>query len=213
MKISVLVIDDFPLLRDGLISILRVDRCIEVVGEAADGESGLELAHRLRPDVAVVDMRMPGLGGAALIRRLRAQLPECRVLVVSASENADKMLDAISAGAEGYITKRAAAAELRHAVRTVHAGGSIVAPALAPYLLREYSQVSRGEPLSVRPYLAPREQEILRLLVDGQTDTEIGRRLFISTRTVQNHLAKIRAKTGLRRRAELARWAVERAMA
>jgi DNA-binding NarL/FixJ family response regulator len=211
MKIRVLVIDDFPLARDGLIASLQADDSIDVVGEAADGVTGLALAHSLQPDVAMVDMNMPGLAGPALIARFRDELPECPIVVLSASESADTMLDAISAGAAGYLTKRAGGRELRHAVLAVQAGGSIIAPSLAASLLQEYSEVSRGEP-TTRPVLPRREQEILRLLVDGRTDREIGAQLYVSVRTVQNSLTKIREKTGLRRRSELARWAIERAL-
>jgi len=212
MKIRVLVVDDFPLVREGFIASLEVDPGIEVVGQAADGDEGLRLTRELRPDVVLADMRMPGLGGPVLLAKLREELPETRVLVVSASEKAESLLEAISAGAAGYLTKRVSGRELRHAVITVHGGGSVITPTLARHLLREYSHVSRGEPLTVRPLLAQREQEVLRLLAAGHTDREIGGKLYISPRTVQNHLTRIREKTGMRRRSELARWAVEHAI-
>jgi len=212
MNIRVLVVDDFPLVREGLTASLEVDPGIEVVGEAADGDEGLRLARELRPDVVLADMRMPGLGGPALLTRLHEELPETRVLVVSASEKAESLLEAIAAGAAGYMTKRVSARELRHAVITVHGGGSVITPTLARHLLREYSHVSRGEPMTVRPLLAQREQEVLRLLAQGHTDREIGGELYISPRTVQNHLTRIREKTGMRRRSELARYAVEHSL-
>ena len=212
MKIRVLVVDDFPLVREGLIASLEVDPDIEVIAEAADGQQGLELARELRPDVVLMDMRMPGLGGPPMLTRLREELPETRVLVVTASEKAETLLEAVAAGASGYLTKRVSGRELRHAVITVHGGGSVITPTLARHLLREYSHVSRGEPMSIRPLLAQREQEVLRLLAQGCTDREIGGKLYISPRTVQNHLTRIREKTGKRRRSELARWAVEHAI-
>ena len=212
MKIRVLVVDDFPLVREGFIASLEVDPGIEVVGQAADGDEGLRLTRELRPDVVLADMRMPGLGGPLFLAQMREELPEARVLVVSASEKAESLLEAISAGAAGYVTKRVSGRELRHAVITVHGGGSVITPTLARHLLREYSHVSRGEPLTVRPLLAQREQEVLRLLAAGHTDREIGGKLYISPRTVQNHLTRIREKTGKRRRSELARWAVEHAI-
>jgi len=212
MKIRVLVVDDFPLARDGLIASLEVDPDIEVVGEAADGQEGLELARELRPDVAVVDMHMPGLGGGVLLSRIRKEVPETRVLVVTASENGQMLLEAVSAGAAGYLTKRVSGREIRHAVVTVHGGGSVITPELARHLTRAYSRVSEGKSVSVRPLLTDREQEVLRLLAQGRTDREIGELIYLSMRTVQNSLTRIREKTGMRRRAELARWAVEHAM-
>jgi len=212
MKIRVMVVDDFPLAREGLIASLEVDPGIEVVGDAADGQRGLRLARELRPDGALVDVHMPGLGGTALLGRLRHEVPETRLLVVTASEEAATLLDAVAAGAAGYLTKRVGGRELRHAVITVHRGGSVITPAVAGHLLREYSNVSRGEPFSLRPMFRDREHEVLRLVAQGCTDREIGRRLYVSTRTVQNSLTRISEKIGKRRRSELARWAVEHAL-
>ena len=212
MKIRVLVVDDFPLVREGLTASLEVDPDIEVVGEADDGEEGLRMALELKPDVVLTDMRMPGLGGPVLLARLREHLPDTRVLVVTASEKAETLLEAVSAGAAGYLTKRVSGRELRHAVITVHGGGSVISPMLAGHLLKEYSLASRGEASNVRPLLGEREHEILRLVAGGCTDKEIAEKLYISPRTVQNHLTRIREKTGLRRRAELTRWAMEHAL-
>ena len=212
LDIKVLVVDDFPLVREGLAAALSLDPGFTVVGQASDAQEGLEMARELRPDVVMLDMRMPEGGGIALLEKLRAELPEIRTLVVTASEKAEALLDAVAAGAAGYVTKRVSARELRHAVVTVYSGGSIITPTLAGHLLREYSQVSRGEPMHVRPLLGQREQEVLKLVAQGCTDREVGARLYISPRTVQNHLARIREKTGLRRRSELAAWAAEHSL-
>ena len=212
MKIRVLVVDDFPLVREGLAAALAIDPGFEVLGQASDAGEGLRMAQELRPDVVLLDLRMPEGGGIALLEKLRDELPETRALVVTASEKAEALLDAVAAGAAGYVTKRVSARELRHAVVTVYSGGSIITPTLAGHLLREYSQVSRGEPMHVRPLLGQREQEVLKLVAQGCTDREVGTRLYISPRTVQNHLARIREKTGLRRRSELAAWAAEHSL-
>jgi DNA-binding NarL/FixJ family response regulator len=172
----------------------------------------MELARQLKPDVMVLDLRMPGLGGAVVLERLRAELPEIRALVMTANESPESLLDAVAAGAAGYLSKRTTGEELRQAVITTYGGGSVITPELAGHLLREFSGSARGEGSSVRPLLAARELEILRLVADGLTDNEIGKQLYISPRTVQNHLTRIREKTGLRRRSELARWAVEHAI-
>jgi DNA-binding NarL/FixJ family response regulator len=213
MKIRVLVAEDHPLVREGVIRALERDPGMAIVGEAGNGITALELARELKPDVMVLDLRMPGLGGAVVLERLRAELPEIRALVMTANESPESLLDAIAAGAAGYLSKRTTGEELRQAVITTHGGGSVITPELAGHLLREFSGNARGEGSSVRPLLAARELEILRLVADGLTDNEIGKQLYISPRTVQNHLTRIREKTGLRRRAELARWAVEHAIA
>jgi DNA-binding NarL/FixJ family response regulator len=213
MHIRVLVVDDFPLTREGITAALETDPAIEVVGQAADGDEGVAMALELRPDVVLVDMRMPGAGGLVLIERLRDELPETKTLVLSGMESADVMLEAIAAGAAGYLSKRARRDEVCSAVVTVHGGGSAVSPSLAGHLLREYSGSGRGQGSPARPLITRREQEILRLVSRGLTDKEIASQLYISARTVQNHLTKVRHKTGLGRRAELARWAAEHAIA
>jgi DNA-binding NarL/FixJ family response regulator len=152
------------------------------------------------------------MGGMPVLERLRAEMPDIKVLVMTASETAQPLLEAVAAGASGYLTKRSTREELRQAIITVHGGGSVISPMLAGHLLKEYSRASRGETSSVRPLLGEREHEILRLVADGDTDKEIAQRLYISPRTVQNHLTRIREKTGLRRRAELTRWAMEHAL-
>lgn len=211
MKIRVVVADDFPLVREGVVRALNSDASIEVVGQADNGNEALRLAAELEPDVMILDLRMPDLGGLAVLDKLRTTQPELRVIVMTASEQASSLLDAIAAGAAGYLSKRSTGEELRQAVITAHGGGSVITPALASHLLKEFSSSARGEQSTVRP-LQGRELEVLRLVVQGKTDNEIGQELFISPRTVQNHLTRIREKTGLRRRSELTRWAVEQAI-
>ena len=213
MKIRVVVAEDHPLVREGVIRALERDPGIEVVGEADNGLAAMELVRRHRPDVLVLDLRMPGLGGALVLERVRRELPDVRTLIMTANESPESLLDAVAAGAAGYLSKRTTGEELRQAVITTHGGGSVITPELAGHLLREFSGGARGEGSSLRPLLGARELEILRLVADGLTDNEIGRQLYISPRTVQNHLTRIREKTGLRRRSELARWAVEHAIA
>jgi DNA-binding NarL/FixJ family response regulator len=212
MKIRVLVADDFPLVREGMARALERDPGIEVVAQAADGVEAVEMARQTRPDVMLLDLRMPELGGLAVLERIQEELPDTRVVIMSASEKTESLLDAVGAGAAGYLTKRTSGEELRQAVITAHGGGSVITPALASHLLREFSNAARGQGSSVRPLLGTRELDILRLVAQGLTDHEIGRQLFISPRTVQNHLTRIREKTGLRRRSELTRWAVEHSL-
>jgi DNA-binding NarL/FixJ family response regulator len=212
MNIRVLLVDDFPLVREGLAAALGRDPGIHVVGQAGDGKEGLELARELRPDVILLDLHMPEMGGMMVLERLRVEVPETRALVMTASEKAETLLAAVSAGAAGYITKRASRQELCEAVITVHGGGSVIAPHLAGHLLRQYQKASRGETEHLHNQLSTRELEVLRLVAQGLTDRQIAEKIYVSPRTVQNHLARIRDKTGLRRRSELTRWAVVHAV-
>jgi two-component system, NarL family, response regulator NreC len=212
MKIRVLIVDDFPLIREGFAHALTGDPAIEVVGQADNGRDALRLAAELQPDVMVLDLYMPEFGGMMVLERLHDASPNTKALVVSASERAEMLLDAVAAGANGYLTKRVSREELRQAVITVHGGGSMISPALASVLIQEYSRTRGGEPSTVRALLGARDQEILRLVAQGHTDREIGKLLHISPRTVQNHLTRIRERTGLKRRSELARWAVQHAV-
>jgi DNA-binding NarL/FixJ family response regulator len=212
MNISIMLVDDFPLICEGFAVALGTDPGLNIVGQAASGDEGLRLARELRPDVLILDLNMPGMGGISVLERLRAEVPETKVLIMTASETAQSLLDAVGAGAAGYLTKRATREELRQAVITVHGGGSVISPMLAGHLLKEYSRASRGEASHVRPLLGEREHEVLRRVASGDTDKEIAQRLYISPRTVQNHLTRIREKTGLRRRAELTRWAMEHSL-
>ena len=208
MKIRVLLVEDFPLVREGVAAALQRDPAITVVGEASNGREGLQMAHDLQPDVVLLDLHMPELGGMMLLERLRAELPAARTIVMTASEKGEPLLDAVAAGAAGYLTKRASGEELRQAVLTVHGGGSVISPSLAGHLLKAYSRASSQESPEVRSKLTATEHEVLRLLAQGLTDRQIAERLFVSPRTVQNHLGRIREKVDLRRRSELARWAV-----
>jgi|tagenome__1003787_1003787.scaffolds.fasta_scaffold20839972_2 DNA-binding NarL/FixJ family response regulator len=212
MNITILLVDDFPMIREGFVTALESDPGLTVVGQADGGEEGLRLARELAPDVVVLDLAMPGMDGLAVLERLRTEAPDTKVLIMTATEKAQPLLDAVSAGAAGYLTKRATREELRQAIITVHGGGSVISPMLAGHLLKEYSLASRGKASNMRPLLGEREHDVLRLVAGGRTDREVAQLLFISPRTVQNHLTHIREKTGVRRRTELTRWAMEHAV-
>ena len=144
MKIRVVVADDFPLVREGVVRALNQDPGIEVVAQAENGQEALNVAEQLRPDVMILDLRMPDLGGLAVLDKLRNTQPEIRVIVMTASEQASTLLDAIAAGAAGYLSKRSTGEELRQAVITAHGGGSVITPSLASHLLKEFSSSARG---------------------------------------------------------------------
>ena len=212
MNIRVLLVDDFPLIREGIAAALSRDPAIQIVGEASDGVEGLAMARELKPDVILLDLHMPEMGGMMMLERLRSEAPDSRVLVMTASEKAETLLAAVSAGAAGYITKRSTRRELCDAIITVHGGGSVIAPHLAGHLLRQYAKAAHGDVADLRNALTAREQEVLRLVAQGLTDKQIANQIYVSPRTVQNHLARIRDKTGLSRRSELTRWAVVHAI-
>lgn len=200
--IQVAVIDDHPLYRQGLAVAIQAVPDMEVVVasrsiEDFDAHTGLQL------DVVILDLHLPGIEGPQAVAHLCQR--ELAVLVVSASDDQDAVLDAIAAGASGYLTKDAEASEITAAVSAVAQGGTYVSPTLAAYLLR----AARTQPRTAPWSLTEREREILRLLAAGETDQDIADQLFISVRTVRSHLERIRDKTGRRRRPDLTRLAIE----
>jgi DNA-binding NarL/FixJ family response regulator len=221
MGIRVLVADDFPLVREGLVAALESHPDVSVVGQAVDGQDAVDQVDALRPDVVLIDLKMPVLSGLMALMRIRTAHPTIPVLVISAEESGQGVVDAAAAGAAGYISKRSTRAEVCDAVLRVARGESVIGPALAGHLLNAVARA--GDTTSNRPsddmsmsptsMLAVRELAVLRLLADGMTDQEIGASLYIAPRTVQAYLARIRDKTGLRRRAQLARWATEHSIA
>lgn len=206
--IRVVVVDDFSIVREGLVSALSLSPLIEVVGQAADGVQALRIIDELNPDVVLLDMNMPVMAGRQVLATLRAR-PEIRVLVVTSKEDPETLLDAIGEGAAGFLTKRARSQELIEGVVTVYQGGSVITPSLAGHLLKDYAIVANGGRSTVHPGFTEDERTVLRIIARGGTDRDVARELCVSPRTVQNRLADLREKTGLRRRVELARWAAE----
>jgi DNA-binding NarL/FixJ family response regulator len=199
---QVAVIDDHPLYRQGLSLTIEAAAGLELVAAARsieDFDSRLDC----KPDVVLLDLQLPGRKGADGVRHLCAR--GLAVLVISASGSQDDVLDAIAAGARGYLTKDAEAADIVSAVETIAGGGTYVSPTLASYLLR----AARAEASAVPWALTEREREILGLLAAGETDQDIADQLYISVRTVRSHLDRIRDKTGHRRRPDLTRLALE----
>ena len=184
--ITVLIVDDHPLFREGLVHVIGTEEGFGIVGEAANGQEVLSLWNRHRPDVTLVDVSMPGLDGIALVRKIRSVSPHAKVLMLTSSEDREDMLAAFDAGAAGYLTKGARYTELKAAIREVHAGGRPVGEAVAKRL---------ASPKPEAP-LTPREMAVLRMLSDGLGHIEIAERLEISERTARAHVAAIRDKLG-----------------
>ncbi|MFE0581905.1 response regulator [Streptomyces sp. NPDC058874] len=206
--IRVLIADDQPLVRRGLALILGPDPEIEVVGEAEDGAQAVTLAGELRPDVVVMDIRMPVLDGVRATTELARTLPDVRVLALSTFDMDEYVVSALRAGAYGFLPKDVSPEELSAAVRTVYDGEAVVAPRLLTRLLSAYvrtpapARPAAAAVASVPPGMTPREREIWRLLATGLDNTEIAAELDISVSTVKNHITGVFGKLGVRDRAQ-----------
>src|SRR5918992_4580917 len=198
-KIRVLVADDHPMLREGLVAVLNTQQDFEVVGEAADGSEVVRLAERLNPDVILLDLEMPGVDGVAALEKLRSAGSEARTIVFTAYDTDERILGALRAGAQGYLLKGASRTEIFDAIRTVHAGGSLLQPVVTNKLLQTMSRAERREETAP---LTPREIEVLALLSQGLQNKEISGRLFISERTVKFHVSSLMHKLGAENRTE-----------
>ena len=194
MTLRVLIVDDHPVVRDGLRGMLAGQAEFEIVGEAATGAEAVALVARERPDVVLMDLRMPEMGGVEAIRRLRETAPSVRVLVLTTYDTDSDVLPAIEAGAIGYLLKDAPRDELIRAVRAAFKGESVLSPAVARRLM---GQVRRPPPEA----LSQRELKVLQLIADGATNREAAARLFVSQATIKTHLLHIYDKLGVRDRA------------
>jgi DNA-binding NarL/FixJ family response regulator len=192
--ISLLIVDDHPVVRDGLRGMFGADPRFEVVGEAADGAEAVSAGERLRPDVILMDLRMPGTDGVAAIRELAKRGVPSRVLVLTTYDTDNHVLPAIEAGATGYLLKEAPRAELVRAVEAAACGQAVLSPTVATRLL---GQVRKPTPAP----LSQRELEVLELIAQGSTNREAAKRLFISETTVKTHLLHVYAKLGVNDRA------------
>lgn len=207
--IRVLVVDDHPIWRDGAARDLA-EAGFHVVGTAGSGSQALRVAGATRPQVVLLDLHLPDLSGAEVTRELLAADPSARVLMLSASGERQDVLDAVTAGASGYLLKSAQLAELVAAVRATAVGQAVFTPGLAGLVLGEYRRLSApNKPKVAAPVLTDREAEILRLVAKGLTYPQIATRLTLSTRTVQNHVQNTLSKLQLHNKAQLVRYALE----
>ncbi len=207
--IRIVVADDHPVVRDGLVAILSTQADFQVVGEAASGAEAIEQVLSLTPDVLLLDLEMPEMDGVAVLKQLRASEVLTRAVVFTAFDTDERILDAVQAGAQGYLLKGAPREELFSAVRVVWSGGSLLQPIVASKLLR---QVSQETPDAVIETLTARELEVLKLLAQGQQNKEIAAELVISERTVKFHVSSILGKLGAGNRTEAVRIAAQQGL-
>nr|WP_317269186.1 response regulator transcription factor [Arthrospira sp. PLM2.Bin9] len=205
MMIRVLLVDDQGIIREGLRSLLEAKPDLEIVGEAENGKVAVELALKLKPDVVLMDVRMPIMDGVAAMRSLAEQQPEIKVLVLTTFDDDEYITQAMESGAKGYLLKDTPSDELAQAIRAVYQGYTQLGPGLFEKVMAAKSKPSRDEPLpGYLQDLTPRELEVLRLIGKGYSNREIAQELFISERTVKNHVSSILSRLNLRDRTQVA---------
>jgi DNA-binding NarL/FixJ family response regulator len=205
-RIRVVIADDHAILRDGVRALLSTAADLEVVGEAADGAEAVARCQALRPDVVLLDVNMPGLGGLEAALVLRRECPDTRVLILSQHEDREYVARALQAGAAGYVLKKAAGAELVSAIRAVHQGGLVLDPAVA----RAAMEPERHEDAGASDYdrLTDREKQVLKLVAEGRANKEVAEELGISVKTAMSHREHLMQKLGLHSRTELVKFAL-----
>jgi two-component system response regulator NreC len=208
----ILICDDHAVVRAGIRLILEQEAGFEIVGEATSGEELIAEASRLRPDIVVTDLSMPGLGGLEAVPRVRQAAPEAKILILTVHEDEAYFFRALEAGAAGYVLKGASAEEFLAALHLVVQGGVPIPRTLAQHLLADYLDKAKSSPASNHVQLSPRERDVLALVAEGSTNKEIAERLSISVRTVERYRASIMNKLGLHNRAELVAYAVRRGL-
>ncbi len=198
--IRILVVDDHPIVREGLIAVLNTQSDLCVVGAGGDGAEAIRQAAALKPDIVLLDLEMPGLDGVEVLRQMRATTPGLRAIIFTAFDTDERILAAVQAGAQGYLLKGAPRDELFNALRVVHSGGSLLQPVVASKLLRQVS--SQAQQPDLPESLTERELEVLDALAKGLQNKEIAAQLFITERTVKFHVSSIMGKLGAGNRTE-----------
>lgn len=201
-KLRLLIVDDHAMFRDGLRAVLEHAGDMELVGEAGDGETAITLAAELQPDIVLMDLHMPGLGGIEATRSITAAHPRIKIIALSMYQD-DRLINSmVGVGARGYILKDARATELLQAIRTVAAGGAALDPAVLAHVLVQYRRLAGAEVHGATAAFGKREVEILQGLADGLSNQEIARRLHLSQQTIKNTLTAVYVQLGVSNRTE-----------
>lgn len=206
-KIGVLIVDDHAVLRAGLRTLLNLQPDMEVVGEAAEGLEAAEKVKRLKPDVVLMDISLPGMEGLEVAKKLKKTHPDVKVLILTMHEDRRYLYSALKAGASGYVVKRAAATELIDAIRTVYRGDVFLHPFMAKIVAEDYVEQAGTE-----KGLSDREREVLRLIAEGRTYKEMAKILAVGVKTIETYRERIKEKLSLNTRAELVRYALEKGL-
>jgi DNA-binding NarL/FixJ family response regulator len=208
--ITIGLADDHHVVRQGLRALLQAEPDLSIVGEAADGREALSMVERLKPDVLIVDVMMPGLNGLEVTRHLKEASSKTRVIVLSMYTNEAYVMEALRNGALGYVLKESKASDLLHAIREVAAGRHYLSPPLSERAIEHYIQRSKETSLDLYDTLTTREKEVLQLAAEGHTNAEIAAHLFISPRTAETHRVHLMGKLRLHGQTDLIRYAIKR---
>ncbi len=208
MNTRVFVVDDHAIFLSGLRS--ELGRSFEIVGEATDVDEAIDAIRTIKPDVVLVDVHMPGGGGAAIVAAIVKDRPEVRFLALSVSDAAEDVIAVIRAGARGYVTKSISPADLAAAIRRVHDGDAVFSPRLAGFVLDAFAGEATVIADPELDQLTTREKEVLRLIARGYSYKEVAKQLSLSVKTIETHVSAVLRKLQLTSRYELARWATER---
>jgi two-component system response regulator NreC len=213
VKTKVVIADDHAIVREGVRMILAKEKDIEVIGEAEEGAQALRLVETLRPDVVVMDISMPGMGGIEATQKVKKRYPQVAVLALTMHEDESYVFQLLRAGASGYVLKRAAARDLVQAVRAAAKGEAFLYPSVARKVVEDYlRRVETGEDRARYDGLTEREREILTWIAQGLSNQQIAEKLYISIKTVQTHRAHVLEKLGLHDRTELVRYAIRKGL-
>ncbi len=209
-SIRVLLVDDHALVREGIRSLLQLYKDIEVVGEAGDGREAIQKTRELEPDIVVMDISMPSMGGIEATRQILKEKPAAKIVVLSRYDNLSYARSLLEAGALGYVPKKAVSTELAAAIRAVYNGDVFLHPSIAKGVTKDYVQLIRSE-RKTEPYerLTDREKEILKLLAEGYSSHQIAERLYLTAKTVLNYRKNIMEKLGVENPAQLIRYAIK----
>lgn len=207
--IKILLADDHTILREGLKSLLNTDPEIEVIGEASNGYDAIALAGKLNPDVILMDIGMPVMNGLEATKKLKEEHPSIKILILTQYDSQEYLFSVLSAGAAGYVLKRTASTELLWAIKTVQEGLAYLSPVMTQALIKEYLK-GEGPTIKTKELLTPREQEVLKLIAEGNTNQDIADILVLSLKTVQTHRAHIMEKLNFHDRTELVKYAIKK---